>query len=183
MSSPICEKPSRMHIDKPPFDSVYDQYYFSVFRYVKNRLANPQDAEDLTAEVFLYCFSHYDDYDPEKSSLNTWLYLVASSRLKNHYRDRRDWVDMEEVEAFLFAEGQELERAVYLEQLRTALAGALDLLPDRQRKTVVLRYFKEWDYARIADELGTTEGNVRVILSRAIDQIGKKCSELKDFLL
>lgn len=167
---------------KPDFEAVYERYYFDIFRYVSKRLDNRQDAEDLTAEVFVYCYSHYDKYDPEKSSLSTWLYLVTNSRLKNHYRDKRAWVDMEEVEGFLFAEGEELERAVYLEQLRAQLANALEELPEKQRKAVILRYFKEREYSQIAKALDTTEGNVRVILSRALDKLEKQCSGLKGFL-
>ena len=167
--------------EKPPFEAVYDKFYFDIFRYVNTRLNNRQDAEDLTGDIFLYCYAHYEEYDPEKSAVSTWLYLVTNSRLKNHYRDRRDWVDMEEVEAFLFAEGEELDRAVFLEQLRGELAKALALLPERQQKAVVMRFFEERDFAQIAAELDTTEGNVRVILSRALDKLEKQCAGLREF--
>jgi len=168
---------------KPPFESVYDRYYFDIFRYLSSRMNQRQDVEDLTSEVFLYCYAHYEDYDPDKSSLSTWLYLVTNSRLKNYYRDRRESVDMEDVEPFLAAEGEELEQAVYLEQLRAELAKALEDLPERQKRAVVLRYFKEWDYSKIALDLDTTEGNIRVIISRALDRMEKQCPRLKEFLI
>lgn len=167
---------------KPPFEAVYDSCYFPVFRYVSSRVNSRQDAEDLTADAFLYAYSHYADYDPQKSAVSTWLYLIVNSRLKNHYRDRRDLVDLEEVEAFLFAEGEELGRAVWLEQLRTALGQALLQLPERQQRAVIMRYFEEKDYAQIAAALETTEGNVRVVLSRALDKLEKQSAGLKDFL-
>lgn len=168
--------------EKPPFETVYDRYYFNVFRYVSKHLDSRQDAEDLAGEVFLYCYEHYADYDPEKSAVSTWLYLVANSRLKNHYRGRREWVDMEEVQDFLAAEGGELERSVWLEQLRGELGKALAQLPERQRRAVVMRFFEERDYAEIAAALDTSEGNVRVILSRTLDKLEEQCGALRSFL-
>ncbi len=167
---------------KAPFEEVYDRYYFRVLRYVSARVSNRQDAEDLVGEVFLYCYEHYADYDSEKSAVGTWLYLVANSRLKNHYRDRREWVDMEEVEAFLSAESGELERAVWLDQLRGQLSEALAQLPERQRRAVVMRFFESRDFSEIAEALDTTEGNVRVILSRSLDRLEARCGALKEFL-
>ena len=61
------------------------------------------------------------------------------------------------------------------------LADALSTLPEKQRKAVVLRYFQEWDNARIAEELGTTEGNIRVMISRALDRLEERCGNLKAF--
>lgn len=60
-------------------------------------IENAHDAEDLTEEAFVYCYRRYADYDPGKSALSTWLYLVVNSRIKNYYRDRKEAVDLEEL--------------------------------------------------------------------------------------
>lgn len=168
--------------EKPAFEQLYEKYYFSVFRFLMARIGKRQDAEDLAGDVFLYCFAHYAEYDPDKSAIGTWIYLVTNSRLKNYYRGRREWVDLNAVEEFLFAEGEELEHAVYLEQLRKELISALQLLPEKHQRAVVLRFVNDWDYDCIAKELGTTAGNVRVIVSRALRQIEKNSSQLKEFI-
>ena len=175
-------KEEKEHCVKLSFETVYDRYYFDIFRYLSKRVQNKQDAEDLTASVFLYCYEHYCDYDPEKSSIITWLYLITNSRLKNHYRDRREYVDLETMEPFLYSEDLALEHAVFLEQLRDELGNALAHLPDKQRQVIVMRYFEEKDYSYIAKRIETTEGNVRVLLSRTLDKIEKQCPSLKNFL-
>ena len=43
-----------------------------------------------------------------------------------------------------------------------------------------MRYFQEKEYDEIADALGTTAGNVRVILSRALDRLKKEMPDLKE---
>lgn len=165
--------------EKPPFEQVYDQHYFSVLRYVSRHISNRQDAEDLTGDAFLYCYSHYDDYDPAKSSLSTWLYLIVNSRLKNFYRDRKETADISDLEPFLAAEEDDMGKAVYLQQLRTQLAAAIRQLPERQQQVVILRYFREKSYAEIAESVGITEGNARVMANRALARLEQLCEDLK----
>lgn len=166
--------------EKPPFELVYQEHYQPLLRYLLKKTGNLQDAEDLTAEVFLYCYQNYDQYNPSRSAVSTWLYLAANSRLKNYYRDRKDHVELSELEERLFTEETDMERAAYLEQLRRVLNDKLVCLPERQQRAVVLRFFYEKSFDEIAETLDTTPGNVRVILSRALDRLEKEFSMIKE---
>lgn len=157
--------------DVPPYEVFYERNYGRVLSYVRGKLASVEEAEDLTSDVFLYCYSHYDSYDPQKSSLTTWLYLVVNSRLKNWYRDHVPTADFEEVAITLSDDTVDLDRGIYLEQLHSALMTALSQLPERQRQIVMLRYFENKSGEEIAQALGITPGNVRVLLSRAVDKL------------
>lgn len=165
---------------KPTFESVYEEYYQAILRYLYKHIGNLHDAEDLTAETFLYCYRTYERYDPQKSSVSTWLYLAAGSRLKNYYRDRKEHVDLSELEERLFTDETDMERAAYLEQLRHLLAKKLEELPEKQQKVIIMRFFQEKEFDEIAATLGTTSGNVRVILSRTLDKLEKEFSGIKD---
>ncbi len=156
---------------KPAFERFYEDNFFRLIRYLNGKTGSMEDAEDLASEVFIYCYEHYEQYDPEKSSPTTWLYLVANSRLKNYYRDRRPHAEYSEFEDWLFCSEPDMDRAVYLEQLRGFLAGQLEQLPERQRRAVVLRFFREQSFEAIAEELDTTPGNVRTMISRALARL------------
>jgi DNA-directed RNA polymerase specialized sigma24 family protein len=52
-------------------------------------------------------------------------------------------------------------------------------LSPRHRAAVVLRYYHDYDYATIADCLGTTTSNVGAMLSRALDRL-RVAMELAD---
>jgi len=54
---------------------------------------------------------------------------------------------------------------------RLALIQALDVLPAQHRAAVILRYYLDYDYATIAQILGTTSTNVGAMLSRALDRL------------
>ena len=160
-----------------PFEQVYERYYFEVFRFIYKRLDNHHEAEDLTSEVFLYCYKNYDRYDPSKSAINTWLFLVAKSKLKTFYRDQKSHLDLSDFEDWLLADEYDMSRAVYLEQLRDFLAKQLKLLPEKQQQAIVMRYFQEKEFDEIAEALDTSAGNVRVMLTRAMAKLKQTLSE------
>ncbi len=162
---------------KLPFEQVYEKYFFEIFRYINRHLNNHHESEDLTSEVFVYCYQHYEHYDPNKSAINTWLYIIAKSRLKTYYRDRKQHLDLSDFEEWLLADEQDMNRAVYLDQLRDYMAKIIALLPEKQQKVLVMRYFQRKEYSEIADVLETTPGNVRVILSRALDRMKQYIGE------
>ena len=55
----------------PSFDEIYYGYYIKVNRYIKKKINNPEDANDLTQDVFEYCYRKLDSFDPNKSSIST----------------------------------------------------------------------------------------------------------------
>lgn len=169
--------PKPQKLVKPDFETVYKTYYSSVLSYLQRKMNNRQDAEDLTSEVFLYCYDHYASYDPEKSAVSTWVYLVANSRLKNYYRDRQENSDISALENVLPDESSDIERGVYLEQLRKTIAEAISQLPERQQQIVILSYFKQKNSNEIAALLNMTPVNVRVQLSRALSKMEATCKQ------
>lgn len=156
---------------KPDFEEIFTRYWNRVVGYIHRKIEDLTEAEDLAEDVFLYAYDHYAQYDPQKSSAATWLYLIVNSRLKNYYRDRRSYADLDALENVLFESGDEMEKAVWLEQLRANLKRALEALPERQREVVEMRYFQEMTHEQIAQALHTTTGNTRVLLSRALDKL------------
>jgi DNA-directed RNA polymerase specialized sigma24 family protein len=54
---------------------------------------------------------------------------------------------------------------------RLSILDALDVLTPQARAAVVLRYYHDYDYATIARILGTSAGNVGVLLTRSLDRL------------
>lgn len=159
-----------------PFEQVYERYYFDVCRFFYKRIENHQEAEDLASEVFLYCYKNYDRYDSKKSAISTWLFLVAKSKLKTYYRDRKQHLDISDFEEWLLSDDADIARSVYIEQLRCFLAEQIRLLPEKYQQAIIMRFFQEKGFDEIAQALNTSQGNIRVILSRAISKLKQSLS-------
>ena len=157
---------------KQTFEELYNQYYTPILRYIVKRISNYQDAEDLAANVFVAAYKHYDGFDPSRASAATWLYMICSSRLKNYYRDRKESVSLDDEDNPIDVSSDELiEEAVLMEEQSEMVHRAVESLPERQQTIVKMRYFRNMGAAEIAAELGTTAGNVRVILNRSMEKM------------
>lgn len=154
------------------FEDFYQKYYPIALRFLLRRCASTADAEDLAEQVFLYCYQNWKKYDPAKASLSSWLFMILISRFKNYCRDRRYVEDIEACQNMLCEESP-IDQAMRLSEIRQRLAQALNALPINQRKAVVLRYFGGLRDEEIARRLGTTSGNVRVLIFRGLRKMRK----------
>lgn len=169
----IVQFPNRQEKPQPAptFEVFYQMHYDMVLNYLRSRCPSREDAEDITSQVFTYCYTHWSEYDPEKASPKTWLFMIARSRWIDFGRKRREFVDIDEMSNVLTDDADPMDRAMRLQAIRQELAAALKILPEQQQKAVVLRFFSDCDDAMIARRLGTTQGNVRVMISRALKRM------------
>ena len=137
-----------------------------------------EDAEDLASDIFLYCFTHYEEYNPDKSSIITWLYMIVNSRIKNYYRDHKIHIDLDSMSGFLQDESIDLDSGIFIEQLHNSLMTAIYKLPERQQNIVLMRYFEEKSSDEIAKIMNLSPGNVRVLLSRSLDTLERYCGRI-----
>lgn len=166
------------HNPKPKYETFYEENYKRVLFYIQKKIDNMEDAEDLASEIFLYCFTHYEEYDPDKSSIITWLYMIVNSRIKNYYRDHKMHVDLDSMSGFLQDESIDLDSGIFIEQLHNSLMTAIHKLPERQQNIVLMRYFEEKSSDEIAKIMNLSPGNVRVLLSRALDTLERYCGRI-----
>lgn len=168
------------------FDEIYQRYYTSISFYIKVHIKNFHDAEDLVSEIFETAFRAYPNYDPEKSSVSTWLYVIAKSRLKNFYRKKGgELLDIAEINENLLVteeERSDMEIAEAYQQLRDMLASSLEILDERSCKAVIMKYLLNYTGEEVAAAIGTTSGNTRVLLFRALRKMKQHLQkELKNW--
>ena len=161
-----------------PFEEVYEQYFNRIYFYIRKHIQHVQDCEDLTAEIFLAAYRNWSNYDPSRCPLAAWLYLIASNRLKNFYRDRKALSSLDDEKInYNLASDDFCESAITLMDTRRLISELLKSLNERERTIVVNKYFTGWSNERIAEKLDISSGNVRVICTRALakmrDQLAK----------
>lgn len=160
--------------EKLEFSEVYHEYYLKVFRYVRGKITNHHEAEDLTQEIFTACYRNFEHFDPEKASVGTWVYVIMNNRLKNYYRDKKEQDSLDDDACFLeLASDEVLEESVLLEEEKKLLLTALAELSERERQIIVNTYFHKKTSAQTAMLLGMTAGNVRVVQNRVLIKIRK----------
>ena len=69
-------------------ETLYRDYREKVDRYVKSRVADRQDAEDLVEDVFVKACARLGQYDPDRAAPGTWLYAIARNAVVDYFRAR-----------------------------------------------------------------------------------------------
>ena len=73
--------------DPAAFSALYRRYVTPVYRYLYKWLGNPNDAEDLTSQVFTEVLEGLADYK-EQGSFAAWLFTIARRKAIGAYRRR-----------------------------------------------------------------------------------------------
>ena len=73
-------------------EQIYADYYPKVSAYVRSKIANHHDAEDLVSAVFAKVVQKLDSYDPQKASLSTWVYTITRNTVTDFFRTHRTMV-------------------------------------------------------------------------------------------
>ena len=162
-----------------PFEEVYREFQPRVYRYALSKIGDREEAQDLAQEVMTAAFRNYASYDPKRSSLATWIFVIARNRLKNYYRDRRVNESIDAKEGFDLPSGEALQdEAVQFQETRELIARVLDELDERERAIVEGFFFHGKTNVELAEELGMTASNVGVTKKRTLAKLRLSLSTL-----
>ena len=156
--------------DDRPFKELFRRYQAIVWRICYGVVRNPQDAEDLTQEVFVKVYRYLDRFEG-RSALKTWIYRIAINTSQNELRrrSRRPQVESTSVEELSdLLPGQETVESHWANQLRSAhLQAALQQLKPKQLEMIRLKDFEQRPYAEIADQLNISLSAAKMRVQRA----------------
>ncbi|MBF2028601.1 MAG: sigma-70 family RNA polymerase sigma factor [Oscillatoriales cyanobacterium C42_A2020_001] len=149
---------------------IYDRHVGLVYGLALNTLGNPQEAEDLTQDIFL-TLAKGTSYDPKRGSLRTFLAILTRSRAKDRLRSRQSargmlnrWRTAEPSE---LAPNLPLERAFQDEQSQE-VSTALAQLPDNQQQVLKMAYYDGLSQTEIAKCLEIPLGTVKARARRGL---------------
>ena len=162
--------------NRSAFVALYRRYLPRVYRYVYRRVGNQQDAEDLTASVFIEALESLEDYR-EQGSFAGWLFTIAHHRVADHHRRQREGVSLEEVATALSDPGSGPEAQVLQQDRLERVAQALDELTADRQEALALRFFGELSNKEVAQVMGKSEAAVKMLVYRALRQLRRRCGE------
>jgi RNA polymerase sigma-70 factor, ECF subfamily len=157
----------------PDFEEAFREHFAPVYRFIARRVGTAL-AEDLAAEAFATAFRRWETYLPERGSLRSWLYGIATNLVRGHWRAEQHLL---ELDARLAAAGlvppdtwslaDTADERVIATSLAPRIAQALAALNREQREVLLLHAWAELSHEEIAAALGIAQGTARSRLSRA----------------
>ncbi|TAK04901.1 RNA polymerase sigma factor [Patescibacteria group bacterium] len=162
----------RLQRDPQAFGKLYDAYVNRIYRFVYFKIPLVEDAQDITSETFLRFWNQVQEGAPV-THVGAYLYRIARNLVADHYRTRQDALSIDaapELEHLLLSDAKGLIKIEESLDIGKVLK-ALRLLKDEYREAIILRYVDELTTTEIAEALGKSPGNVRVLLHRSLDTL------------
>lgn len=151
-----------MQIPSP--EQIYTEYSGKVLGYIRARIKSRADAEDLLSDVFEKILRKLDDFDPEKASLNTWIFTITRNTVIDYYRRSKPTEELDEN----LSDDLELDENLLNGETLSELAAALRKLPEQLRDIIVLRYYDGKPLTEIAELMNLSYGAVKLRHQNAV---------------
>ena len=154
--------------ERAAFEAVVERHQGAIYGYLRARLLQAVDAEDMTQEVFLRCYASRARCD-STALIRPWLLGIARNLLREHARQLRrqketSWTELcLELDELAGAGDDDEAYDAVLRRLPDCLAG----LGPSARQAIDLFYTSRLRVTEISDKLRRSEGAVRVLMHRA----------------
>ncbi len=162
------------------FMRVFETYNEQVKAYVRSRIYNEQDADDITQSVFINAFNAFqnDNYSPFPGTpFAAWLLKVVRNEIVSNRRKKHNETETVDIENLLNVLEDRLyspETSVIDPQTLDQLIAVVKTLSPRQQQVIALRFVKGTTIKETARRLGTSANNVKVNQFKAIQNLRKK---------
>lgn len=174
--------------DEKAYAEILERYREPIYYMLLKMVYKPIEAEDLTIEAFAKAFKKLDQYAPTYA-FSTWLYKIATNNAIDFIRKKRMQtfsLDKEFVGAsgdgFKFdppSSGLTPEEKIIKTQKVELMRKVVSFLKPRYKTLIELRYFKEYSYSEISEEVGIPLGTVKAQLFRAKELLFEMLKEKK----
>ena len=157
--------------DPARFGDIYERYFDRVYAYVARRVGNRDGAQDLTSDVFHRALANIGKYESRGVPFGAWLFRIAANAIADRWkRTSKESGDPapEEIDSGKI----DLEAIEH----RAQLFQAVRKLPTEQRRVIQLRFAEEKSIRDIAQEMRKTEGAVKLLQFRAIQNLRDRMS-------
>lgn len=146
------------------FAALYERNFDRVYSYLARRVPTREEAEDLTAEVFHQAIAGLANFEWQGTPFIGWLLGIASNLLAKRWQraTRQPEVPTDNLDGLSAPDSTE----------RQALfAQLVDRLPGDQRLVIRRRFVDQRSIREIAQELGRSEGAVKQLQFRALENL------------
>jgi len=158
-------------MDKKEFSEFYNKNIDKVFRFIYLRVDTTETAQDLTSSAFLKLWKRQDS---EISNSTAFLYRIARNQIIDFYRSKSkkplSLDKVGEIADFQVAQptfSEKIELTLEMKRIKKVIQNIKPVYAD----VIIWHYVDDLSSKEIAQILKKREGNVRVIIHRALQAL------------
>jgi RNA polymerase sigma-70 factor, ECF subfamily len=162
--------------DQAALSTLYDRYARIIYAISFRSLRSAEESEEVVLDVFAQVWRIADRYDPRKSRGDTWIFMLARSRVLDRLRKLQsrtpssgEVLDIAEIQVSS-SSVDPLDAAVVSER-REQVLSILSQLPDEQRRVLELAYYQGLSHSEIAQSTGISLGTVKTRIRLGLNKL------------
>jgi RNA polymerase sigma-70 factor, ECF subfamily len=162
--------------DQAALSELYDRYARIIYAISFRSLRSAEESEEIVLDVFAQVWRIADRYDTTKSRVDTWLFMLARSRMLDRVRKLQrsipasgEVLDITEIQAP--ASGVDPFEAAVVCERREQVLLVLNQLPNEQRLVLELAYYQGLSHSEIALKTGISLGTVKTRIRLGLNKL------------
>jgi RNA polymerase sigma-70 factor, ECF subfamily len=158
------------------FDELFHQYHPMVYGMGLKYSGNPEDAEDISQEVFTKVWKGLKFFNFQ-SSFKTWIYRIALNTCVDHarkpwqrqssYTSSLDEIGENDAVLEISCTHETGEQTLLVREKKIQIRKAIEKLRPHLKTVLVLKEIEELSYGEISSALGLSTGTISSRLNRA----------------
>lgn len=163
------------------FQALVEKYRKALYHHIARMVRDRQELDDLVQETFIKAFQALDSYATQYA-FSTWLYKIATNHTIDYLRrkkvptlsiDKPVRTKDGEVEYEVPDSTYRPDRHIVEDQRRQLIQEAIDALPEKYHRVIVMRHQQDKSYEEIAEELALPLGTIKAHIFRARELLNK----------
>lgn len=155
--------------DNEAFGLIYDRHVRTIYNFIFYKTFHKETAEDLTSLTFFKALKNIGTFDTSRPMLS-WLYKIAHNSVLDHYRSARQSEDIDDFWD-ISAEDEDVVGSIDDKERIRLVKSELKKLSSLERDIILMRVWQELPYKEIAEIVGKSEANCKMIYSRSIKKL------------
>jgi RNA polymerase sigma-70 factor (ECF subfamily) len=161
--------------DVARFGDIYERYFDRVYAYIARRVGDRDAAQDLTADVFHRALANIGKYESRGVPFAAWLFRIAANAIADKWKRAAKESGS--------PAGEEIDGGKSdwdASEHRAQLFQSVQTLPAEQRRVIQMRFAEERSIRDIAQALQKTEGAIKQLQFRALQNLRDRMSGAHD---
>ncbi len=166
------------------FEQLYNEHQKLVYNLCLHYVLNPEDAQDITQEVFVKLYQRFHQFNPQAASIKTWICQIAINQCLDFLKAKKTNKRFGFLTSFFNPETNEpIEAALNINHPGIAaedkeglenLLRIIYTLPGNQKTAIILTKIEDRSQKDVAEIMNTSVKAVESLLQRAKQTIAKK---------
>lgn len=143
------------------FEKTYNEKRETLLKYIRSKVSNLEEAEDILQEVFYQALRNQNTMAPV-NNIMSWLYRITKNKIIDWYRKKKlNTVSIHKkvkndiaLEDLISDSGINVEKKFIRSMVFEAIYKSINELPEKQRNVFIKKEFKNMTYREISEETG-----------------------------